>query len=303
MNAVLEEQPAVLEAAGEDDARVALADYASLDAAYERCLVILAMGGACWVEESRRSDGGVRYRIDCEPPQEQDARAELQAYEQERDFETRQRAELAAARAEGVAHHPAGYGMYLLWALALLAVFRWQQLDPALSDRGASSSLGLLRGGEWWRPFTALFLHADAAHLAGNLATGFLFGTWTSRSLGPMLAWFLILLCGSLGNILTSLAVYPEPFLSIGASTAVFASLGLLCGLGLEDARRRGDRRAWWKSLAPLWAGLVLLGLLGGGEAGSRTDVLGHVFGFAAGLPAGWLAGHMRRRAPGQVVA
>jgi membrane associated rhomboid family serine protease len=39
--------------------------------------------------------------------------------------------------------------------------------------------------------------------------------------------------------------------------------------------------------LAPLLAGLVLPGWLGGAAPGSGTDVFGHVFGFGAGVLAG----------------
>ena len=36
--------------------------------------------------------------------------------------------------------------------------------------------MGRVTGGEWWRAVTALFLHADALHLAGNVIFGAAFG-------------------------------------------------------------------------------------------------------------------------------
>jgi hypothetical protein len=43
---------------------------------------------------------------------------------------------------------------------------------------------------EWWRPLTALTLHADAAHLFGNLVFGVLFGYAAGQLLGSGVAWF-----------------------------------------------------------------------------------------------------------------
>ena len=144
--------------------------------------------------------------------------------------------------------------------------------------------------GEWWRPFTALFLHKDVGHLAGNLVGGVIFATLVARSVGPLLGWTMILACGTLGNIITSRLTYPEPFLSIGASTAVFAALGILSGFGISETLRERVGQPWLRITAPVLAGVILLGWLGGGHD-PQTDVLGHVFGFGSGLAAGAAAG------------
>jgi membrane associated rhomboid family serine protease len=168
-------------------------------------------------------------------------------------------------------------------------MFLLQNADPTLVDRAASSSRGLIGDHEWWRPFTALFLHGDFPHLAGNLLSGLFFGTLVARSIGPWLGWALILACGVIGNSLTSALTWPEPFTSIGASTAVFGALGILSGLGFATLLRARHRLPWAKLTAPLVAGIILLGWLGGGAPGGNTDVLGHIFGFASGLGAGLL--------------
>ena len=54
-------------------------------------------------------------------------------------------------------------------------------------------------------------------------------------------------------------------------------------------------RLPWARITAPLFAGIVLLGWLGGGSRGGNTDVLGHVFGFTSGLIAGLLIGLLTR--------
>jgi membrane associated rhomboid family serine protease len=169
----------------------------------------------------------------------------------------------------------------------------FQHSTPWLDDHAASSSIDLIENHEWWRPFTALFLHADAPHLIGNLLSGMLFGTLVSRSIGPVRGWALILLCGTLGNVATSALTWPESFVSLGASTAVFGALGILSGLGFAAMLHHRFRLSWVRTIAPVLAGIVILGWIGGGSPNGNTDVLGHVFGFTSGLAAGLITGHV----------
>jgi hypothetical protein len=93
----------------------------------------------------------------------------------------------------------------------------------------------------------------------------------------------------------------PAMHSSIGASTAVFATLGLLAAYAWR--RRAADGGRWAYRWAPLVAGVILLGFTGAG--GERTDVLAHLTGFVMGAVAG--AGHAAWRCPrgsaAQVVA
>ena len=94
-------------------------------------------------------------------------------------------------------------------------------------------SLGALdaaAGREWWRALTALTLHLDQEHLMGNLLFGALAGIAAGRLLGPGVAWASILAAGALANYVEIL-IAPVAHRAVGASTAVFAALGLLAGL------------------------------------------------------------------------
>jgi membrane associated rhomboid family serine protease len=93
---------------------------------------------------------------------------------------------------------------------------------------------------------------------------------------------------------------YPEAFTSLGASTAVFGALGILSGIGLVENFREEVRMPWLRVLAPLVAGMILLGWLGGAEAGAGVDVFGHVFGYSAGVIAGAACRFIEREAPGK---
>lgn len=129
---------------------------------------------------------------------------------------------------------------------------------------------------------TALGLHADPGHLISNFAFGSLLSLLLAQLLGAGLAWLVILLGGACGNALNAL-LHPAAHTAVGASTAILAALGILAAL---TWRRRaplwphGLRR--WLSLA---AGVMLLAYLGFG--GERTDIGGHVAGFAAGIVLG----------------
>ena len=142
--------------------------------------------------------------------------------------------------------------------------------------------------GEWWRAVTALCLHVDTVHLAGNLVFGGFFGLYAGRYLGSAVAWLGILLGGAAGNLLNA-AIQPSGHLAIGASTAVFAALGLLASY---TWRRGVIRHATWRArVAPITAALGLLAFTGtgGGVAGGNVDIVAHLTGFIAGLAIGVL--------------
>ncbi|MDQ7835776.1 MAG: rhomboid family intramembrane serine protease [Humidesulfovibrio sp.] len=156
----------------------------------------------------------------------------------------------------------------------------------------------LLLGGQWWRMFTALTLHADPAHVASNAVIGGVFLILLSRRVGSGAAWFLAILAGGLGNVLNVLAQGPA-HLSVGFSTAVFGAAGVLAGLKAVSgegalSQPRGEFQAGARGwLLPVAAGLALLASLG--TAGENTDIGAHFFGLLAGgllgLPVGrWAA-------------
>jgi membrane associated rhomboid family serine protease len=137
---------------------------------------------------------------------------------------------------------------------------------------------------QWWRAVTALTLHGGPEHLIGNLLFGVVAGTLCSRLWGPGIAWLSILLAGGLANLL-------EPWLTpldhraIGASTAVFAAIGLLAGYSWRQ--RLSLRERWLYRWTPLIGGVSLLAFLGAGT--TQVDVLGHLLGFSVGVALGWV--------------
>jgi len=196
--------------------------------------------------------------------------------------------QLAAFAAENAGHDRAqpprraslGVPALLCWLAVLggahLAAPRWLPaglgiLDDAAVQRGRLELLA-----------TALTLHADAHHLAGNAVFGGLFVLLLAQLLGNGVALLAVLLAGVAGNGLNVL-LRAEDHRALGASTAVFAALGLLVALGSRWRALQGTRRM--RRWAPLVAGLGLLGWLG--TSGEHTDIPAHAYGLLCGVVLG----------------
>ena len=90
-----------------------------------------------------------------------------------------------------------------------------------------------------------------------------------SQYIGRGAAWFSILMAGAIGNGLNAY-FYQTLHLSIGASTMVFAALGILGIFAINDrnAYFQTGLRRW----APLFATIALLGFLGNVRRAHRSN-------------------------------
>lgn len=257
---------------------VSIAQYPSFVSADEHALVLLATGFDCWLHP--RDDC---FHLSVPNSSATAALAEIQAYQQELPAEAViQEPPVPPAKRDGA-------GILVIWSLLLVTTFIFQQSDPSLTEHWLSSTSGITQRGEWWRPFTALFLHADIAHLAGNLFGGSLFGLLLVRSVGPWPAIIGTLLGGTLGNLANALLHQPHDHRSIGASTAVFAALGMLSACGFFELLQHRRSLPWRRIIAPVLAGTIILGWMGGGSIDGTVDVAAHVAGFCCGLLIGSL--------------
>ncbi len=256
----------------------------------EHALVLQARGLAHQIVQ-----GGGGYHLLVPSGQVEVARAELFRYDEENvGWPPREEAPPVRSR---------GYVAAAVYAAILCVVFPMGEHGFLGRDILAAGALDAerVRSGELWRPLTALTLHADFAHLAGNLVFGSVFAILAAHELGAGLAWLGILASGALGNLVNAW-LQEDGFVSIGASTASFAALGMLGSY--EWIRRASLRLRPLRRLAPLFLAAALLGWLGVGGAESdvivegarrgRTDVVAHVAGFLAGGLAGALIGRSR---------
>ena len=252
---------------------------------------VLAAAGI--THELRTVDGAFRIMVDFA---DLDASANtLEAF----DNEAREEREERAAR---VADQPDAPRSTLgLWtALMLLAFYLvagpWEAAEPSRwFSIGNASAEAILRG-QWWRTVTALTLHADLLHLTGNVVAALIFVGAVGRSLGPGMGAMAILLAAAGANLLTA-AVHRTGHLSVGASTATFAALGIMAGVGAWRRWRSLPlrQRAW----LPIGAGLGLFAMLG---VGQHSDVFAHLFGLGMGCVLGIVAARALPRRPGPVI-
>jgi membrane associated rhomboid family serine protease len=188
----------------------------------------------------------------------------------------------------------------LLWALVILAVFHIQEERPEIARSGELDADAIFAHGEWWRVGTALFLHADTGHVVSNLAGGILVFIAVLKTFGTLRGWTLVAISSLIGNLAIAALHYPKPYRSLGASTALFAGVGLLTGraLGIQlRAEHPHRRRAMFVAVA---SGGIVLALYGSG--GAEIDMGAHVSGFLAGVALGlftaglpWKRAHAQR--------
>lgn len=166
------------------------------------------------------------------------------------------------------------------WA-ALVVAFYWVG-----SVRSGLVSLGILDGravldGEWWRFFTAMMLHGDAAHLATNVVFGILLLGLAMGRYGTGIGLLASYLSGAIGN-LTAWALSMGWHRSLGASGMIMGALGLLAVQSV--AMWKKTHHAPRHILAGLTGGFMLFVLLG---LSPGTDILAHAGGFVGGLAIG----------------
>ena len=150
-----------------------------------------------------------------------------------------------------------------------------------LIDAGKNQAVHVLSG-ELHRAITALTLHADLGHAAGNALFGGFFLAALAGRLGLGLALACFFVTGTLGN-LADAAYHGAGHSSIGASTGVFGLVGVLAGLAAwRRHQRAGRRRGAWVALA---AGLAIVAMLGG--AGPKIALAAHLFGLGVGALTG----------------
>ena len=169
----------------------------------------------------------------------------------------------------------------LAWVF-LLILFFW--LNPLADFQAAGFMDGsAVAQGQWWRLFTAIWLHADLGHLAANASIGLVLLGLAMARYGTGAGLLAAYLTGAGGNLLAWL-LSSEPHHSLGASGMVLGSLGLLAVQSFSLWRQ--TPRAAKYIVSGIVGGVMLFVLLG---LAPGTDVLAHFGGFATGLLLGSL--------------
>ena len=139
-----------------------------------------------------------------------------------------------------------------------------------------------VEAGEYWRLFTANFLHASVLHIAFNAYALYALGSQVESLYGHPRFVTLYLLTGLSGAVFSYLFTHGT---SVGASTSVFGLFGALVVYFYKNRQLFGQAgRQQLISLGVTLAVNVMLGL----SPGSGIDNWGHVGGFIGGLALAW---------------
>lgn len=164
-----------------------------------------------------------------------------------------------------------------------------------LFDMGAMQPLAVASG-QFWRLFTAMFLHAGLFHLGFNAYALWLFGQQVEASFGRTWMLTIYFVTGFLATV-ASYAFGPIDSLAVGASGAIFGIFGAFIAY---NYRRRhlaaSAANLRWAMTLILLNALLTLGI-------REIDWRAHLGGLIAGFLAGYVAEGIGSRRQRMVVA
>ncbi len=167
------------------------------------------------------------------------------------------------------------------WLGLIVAFHIWAARHEVWRAAGEMRGDALAKG-EWWRLFTATWLHADLGHVTMNAVWGWLFMGLVMGRYGAGFGLLAAYLAGAAGNIFAGW-VHGASMRGLGASGVVMGALGLLTvpsGIHFKQLRVQGFRLA----LSGILAGVLLFVLTG---TNPESDVVAHL----SGLVTGWFLG------------
>lgn len=135
--------------------------------------------------------------------------------------------------------------------------------------------------GEYWRLFTAMFLHADFSHIFSNSVSLLIFGTLTERVYGSVRFSIIYLIGGLVGSVASFML--SSGAVSVGASGAIFAIFGAFTRYLIARRDVLGEVGRQY---------LIMMAIIGGinffiSFAQPRIDVWAHFGGMVGGLALG----------------
>jgi membrane associated rhomboid family serine protease len=137
-------------------------------------------------------------------------------------------------------------------------------------------------GGEYYRLLTSMLVHANLAHLAGNMLFLLVFGL-RAEEMFSLPEYLLVYFLGGLAGNLMSLWLLPLNVPSVGASGAIFAMFGAVAVYA-----RRSIRQSMIGALVYAFFLLFL-------SSGPGVNVFAHLGGLVGGLIIGYVLATRRK--------
>ncbi len=174
-------------------------------------------------------------------------------------------------------------GVVLATAVAIAALIGSSN-DVGVLMRAGAVVRGLVRGGEWWRLVSCMFVHVGGAHLVVNAVGLWFIGRLAEELFGPRRLLAIFALSGLVGTIASCFAA--PAGVAAGVSGAIFGIVGATFVELTLHRKRHGAAwtRAVWGSLA-----VVTIAEIGVGFLYPVTDQWAHGGGLVAGALAGAL--------------
>lgn len=152
-----------------------------------------------------------------------------------------------------------------------------------LVDMGALYGPLTVLKGEWWRLFTAMFLHGGITHLLMNMVSLYLIGRGAEMYFDTKSYLSIYLFSGLIGG-LVSLYMHPVS-VGIGASGAIFGVFGALAGFFLAHREKIGAHtKAFMKEFSIIIGINMLIGF-----SIEAVDVSAHIGGLIIGFAGGFI--------------
>ena len=184
----------------------------------------------------------------------------------------------------GMGHFPV---TTLLLAINILAYLVDMVSGMKLTEWGVNSG-PLTLSGEYWRLFTAGFLHAGLIHIGFNMWCLWSLGRLSERLFGRWQTFAIYMVTG-VGGALLSIAYSPHHS-ELGASGAIFGLVGaVMAGVKFGDLNiSAGEKRSIFSSVVIFAVLNFTLGMSGGVD--NMCHLGGFVTGLLIGLPMGAFA-------------
>ena len=152
---------------------------------------------------------------------------------------------------------------------------------PSVVDQFAQYNSAILNNGEYWRLFTAMFLHASIIHIAFNMLSLYFVGSGVEMLYGKWRYLVIYMLSGIAGGLLF-LFTAGASGAAVGASGAIFGIFGALGVFYIMN------RRALGGAGLNNWIFWIVLNLVFGLVPGSGIALTAHIGGLIAGMILGF---------------
>ena len=152
-----------------------------------------------------------------------------------------------------------------------------------LVDMGALYGPLTVIKGEWWRLFSAMFLHGGMTHLLMNMVSLYLIGRGAEAYFDTKSYLSIYFFSGLIGG-LVSLYIHPVS-VGVGASGAIFGVFGALAGFFLAHRERIASHtQAFMKDFAIIIVINLVIGL-----SVPSIDISAHIGGLIVGFMGGFV--------------